>query len=69
MNELMLEPICLIEALERFKPAKKPVNKPCRVCIYSYYNKPRQGATNVFGHVLSVKVESGVLGAESKMLL
>lgn len=68
-NDIQLQPICLIEALEKFKTPKKPINKPTRVCIYAYYNKPRAGTSQVFGDCLSVKVESGVLSPESKMLL
>jgi elongation factor 1 alpha-like protein len=63
------EPICLIEAFERFKASPQPYNRPARVCIYDYFNRNKDGFSNVTGDVLQVKVESGAIQTKDKLVL
>lgn len=65
----IFNPICLMDALEKFKSPARPFDKPTRVCIYYYFNRQQDGQSQVFGHCLSVKVVSGVLQEGDKMIL
>jgi elongation factor 1 alpha-like protein len=63
------EPICLVDALERFKPSQKPNSKPQRICIYDYFNRGKDGFSWVTGDCCTVKIESGMLLEGSQLLL
>lgn len=54
-------PQTLVDIIDNFKPRKKPFNKPIRVSVYQYFNKPKDGFSIVTGDSVAVKIESGVI--------
>lgn len=56
-----------MEIMDNFKPSKKLVNKPLRVCIYDSFNKMKDGFSIATGDCLKVKVDSGVLKEKAKL--
>lgn len=61
--------LTLLDALLNFKAHPKAVDKPLRLCVYDYYNKPKMGHSEMYGDCLSIKVESGVVMAKDKVTL
>jgi len=60
---------CLTELLDNLKSAPKSINKPLRVCVYDFYNKPKDGISAVTGDCVSVKIESGILKEKDTLLM
>ena len=63
------DPVCLMDVIDNFKGARRPVYKPIRVCVYDFYTKVQDGKTNVHGDCLSVKIESGIIQEKDVLVL
>ena len=61
--------MCLLEAIEAFKPFPKATNKPIRACVYDYYNRIKDGVSNITGDCISVKVTQGVIALKDTLLM
>ena len=60
---------CLVEIMDSLNSAVRPHKRPVRACIYSYFNRTKDGKSTATGDCVHLKIESGIIKEKDNLLL